>query len=248
MVYTTKLCVFHKKLKNDFFLTLKLVMPFINTYNSCNIVSEIYNNQFYKTYSNKVYAYGNNYDGYLGVGSDNIKVYIPQKVLIEEKIKDITLKYNQTYFTTIDDEYYACGDNKNGHLGIGSHNEIVCIPQKVLIEEKIKDIKYEYYRIYFITFDNTVYTCGNNEYGQLGIGSYTKYECVPQKVLIEEKIKNIKGYYDYTHYITINDEVYGCGKIMYGFLGIGSHNKVACIPQKIKKMIFFFFKTCNAVY
>ncbi len=64
-------------------------MLFINTYNSCDIVSEIYDNTFYKIYSNKVYACVNNECGQLGIGSRNKVACIPQKVLIEEKIKNI---------------------------------------------------------------------------------------------------------------------------------------------------------------
>ncbi len=267
------------------FFTSKLVMPFINTYNSCNTVSEIYNNQFYKTYSNKdygcgnnsyghlgtglysgvihipqkvlieekikdiksdynqtyfitfdneVYACGNNHDGYLGIGSDSDFELIPQKVLIEEKIKDIiALKYNQTYFITIDDECYACGNNACGQLGIGSYDKVVYIPQKVLIEEKIKDIKLIYYRTYFITNNNKVYACGDNEYGHLGIGLYDKVVCIPQKVLIKEKIKDTKLEYNHTYFITFDNEVYACGKNEYGQLGVGSRYKVLRIPQKV---------------
>ncbi len=226
--------VFHKKLKNDFF-TLKLVMPFINTYNSRNIVSEIYNNQFYKTYVYKVYGYGNNKHGKLGISSHDIIVYNPQKVLIEEKIKVIKIYDNRTYFITINGEVYACGGNKYGQLGVGSYDKVVHVPHKVLLEEKIKDIKiYKYNQTYFITVNDMAYACGNNEYGQLGIGSYEYYYMrTPQKVLIEEKIKDIKIHVDQTYFITINNEVYACGVNVYGQLGIGSHNKVVCIPQKV---------------
>ena len=232
LVHTTKLCVFHKKLKNDF-LTLKLVMPFINTYNSCNTVSEIYNNQFYKTYSNKDYVCGNNSYGHLGTGLYSGVIHIPQKVLIEEKIKDIKSDYNQTYFITFDNEVYACGNNHDGYLGIGSDSDFELIPQKVLIEEKIKDIKIKYGQKYFITINGKVYACGGNKYGQLGIDSYYDDIYIPQKVLIDEKIKDIKIYKYQTYFITINNKVYACGTNVDWQLGTGSDYGFVRVPQKV---------------
>ncbi len=124
------------------------------------------------------YACGNNHYGQLGIGSYEYDVCTPQKVLIEEKIKDIKIyEYNQTYFITINDEVYACGDNNVGQLGIGSTSCDVCFPEKVLIEEKIKDINIYYNRTYFITFNNEVY-----QSGQFDCGSYNYNGCVPQKV------------------------------------------------------------------
>ncbi len=208
-------------------------MPFINTYNSCDIISEIYNNTFYKIYSNKVYAYGDNRNMQLGIGSDKEVVRIPQKVLFKEKIKDIKSIWHRTYFITITNKLYACGINYNGQLGIGSHGKGVHIPQKVLLEEKIKDIKSNCKQTCFITVNDEVYACGDNENGLAGIGSHNKVVCIPQKVLLEEKIKDIKLNCKQTCFITVNDEVYACGDNDDGHLGIGSHDKDVYIPQKV---------------
>ncbi len=208
-------------------------MPFINTYNSCDIVSEIYNNKFYKTYSYKIYACGNNQYGQLGIGSYDEDIYIPQKVLINEKIKDIKLYIELTYFITLDNEVYACGCNSYGISGIGSYDKFVYIPQKVLIEEKIKDIKIENARAYFKTIDDEYYACGDNYNEYLGVGSHDTDVYIPQKVLIEEKIKEIKILGEQTYFIAINDEVYACGSNNYRQLGIGSSNSAVCIPQKV---------------
>ncbi len=209
-------------------------MPFIDPYYSCDIISEIHNNSFYKTYENIVYACGDNEYGQLGIGSDEEKIYIPEKVLIEEKIKDIKIDLIRTYFITFDSNIYACGCNYNGRHGIGSTEYKIRTPQKVLLKEKIKDIKIGFCRTHFITFDGKVYAYGDNKYGQLGIGS-TEYNIhTPQKVLIKEKIKDIETYCYRTYFITFDDKVYACGDNIY-------------TPQKIKKW-FFIIKTCNAVY
>ncbi len=191
------------------------------------------NQSYFITFNDKVYASGQNYFGKLGIGSHNEFVNIPQKVLIEEKIKDIRIYDERIYFITINNEFYTCGQNYYGQLGVGPHDKIVCIPQKVLLEEKIKDIKTFYNLTYFILINDEVYSCGDNEVGQLGIGSYDKVVYIPQKVLIEEKIKDIKIYNNITYFITINDKVYTCGRNKYDQLGIGSCNEVACIPQKV---------------
>ncbi len=208
-------------------------MPIINTYYSSNIISEIYNNNLYKTYSNVVYACGNNKYGQLGIGSDSEVIHIPQKVLIEEKIKYINYYNTNVYFITINNEVYACGRNREGSLGFNSDFEAIHIPQKVLIEEKIKYINCCDGIIYFITINDEVYACGNNFNGQLGVGPHDKVVCIPQKVLLEEKIKDIKTFYNLTYFILINDEFYSCGDNEVGQLGVGSYDKVVYIPQKV---------------
>ena len=39
--------------------------------------------------------------------------------------------------------------------------------------------------------NNTIYSWGNNLYGQLGINEITRCELIPQKILIQEKIISI---------------------------------------------------------
>ncbi len=210
-------------------------MPFIDPYYSCVIISEIHNNSFYKTYGNIVYACGDNNYGQLGIDLVEEEIYIPEKVIIKEKIKDIKTHYWQTYFITFNGKVYACGDNYYGQLGIDSTDDEILMPQKILIEEKIKYIKVYRYQAYFITFDSKVYACGYNKYGQLGIGS-TKYKIhMPQKVLIEEKIKDIKIYDYQTYFITFDGNVYACGDNAHRQLGIGSAEHKIHTPQKIKK-------------
>ncbi len=157
-------------------------MPFVNPYYSCNIISEIYNNNFYIIYGNIVYAYGKNDYGQLGIGSDEEKIYIPEKVIIEEKIKDIKIHKHQTWFITFDDKIYACGENYIGPLGMYPYYKISYIPQKVLIEEKIKDSKSDSYQTYYITFYGNVYICGKSIFKYLGIGSAEHKIHTPQKI------------------------------------------------------------------
>ncbi len=208
-------------------------MPFINPYYSCNIISEIYNNSFYKTYGNIVYACGDNDYGQLGIELYKKKFYIPEKVIIEEKIKDIKAYKYRTYFIAFNDNVYACGDNEYGQLGIDSTETDIRTPQKVLIDEKIKDIKIHNFQTYFITFDCTVYACGDNEYGELGVGSTEYHIRIPQKVLIEETIKDIEIYCYRTYFITFDDKVYACGDNDHGQLGIGSTRYNIRTPQKV---------------
>ncbi len=222
-------------------------------------IKTICNRSYYITYDDELFATGVNVSGELGIDSDEKFIYKPQKVLIKEKIKDIILYDDIMYILTIEDEIYACGYNENGQLGTGSDDESIRVPQKVLIEEKIKNIIVDDHVTFLITITDNIYAFGYNKYGQLGINSIENNVSVPQKVLIEDKIKDIKIYYRYTYFITLDNIIYACGDNDAGHLGIGSHNKVVCIPQKVlieekikhiedNYMETYFITTDNEVY
>ncbi len=62
-------------------------MPFVNPYYSCDIISEIHKNHFYKTHGNKIYTYGLNYNGCLGIGSNKKKFIFQKKFYLKKKLK-----------------------------------------------------------------------------------------------------------------------------------------------------------------
>ena len=135
-----------------------------------------------------LYAWGNNESGKLGVG-DEVNRNTPTKVNLPGKIKKLITSSSASYAILEDGSLYAWGYNYYGELGVGS-NEDKNTPTKVTaINGKIMDLiinsdrNYSTYNsIFAIIKDGSLYAWGNNEGGQLGIGSLEDNINSPTKV------------------------------------------------------------------
>jgi alpha-tubulin suppressor-like RCC1 family protein len=91
-----------------------------------------------------------------------------------------------------------------------------------------------------LTKDNKLYTCGNNQYGQLGLGdrnnrnTFTKVNVsntrceqslYPWRIFGPNVVSVTCGGY-HTMILTKNGELYACGDNQYGQLGLGKEDKV----------------------
>lgn len=78
------------------------------------------------------------------------------------------------------------------------------------------------------TESGDLYSCGTNDYGQLGVGIQYKYIKTPEKIPISEKIKNISVGYAYAFAVGYSNKIYAWGNNKYGQLLDISSDK---IPQ-----------------
>lgn len=69
--------------------------------------------------------------------------------------------------------------------------------------------------------DGSLYTWGDNAYGQLGL-SETEYSDLPQKVIWPERIVDVSLGADHTLFLTESGDVYAMGRNSFGQLGNGS--------------------------
>ena len=147
-----------------------------------------------------------------------------------------------------DGSLYAWGNNDSGQLGIGSENDYVDTPTKVNLPGKVKEVKQSAFSssTYVLLEDGTLYTCGSNYYGQLGLGSDEKKVSIPTKVDLPDTIKELitNGYSVYA--ILEDGSLYAWGDNRYnGELGVGSENDYVNtptkvnLPGKIKELIIY---------
>ena len=134
-----------------------------------------------------LYSWGYNSYGQLGVG-DEVNKNTPTKVNLPGKIKKLITSSSASYAILEDGSLYAWGYNYYGELGVGS-NEDKNTPTKVTaINGKIMDLiinsnkSSTYKSIFAIIEDGSLYAWGNNEGGQLGIGSLEDNINSPTKV------------------------------------------------------------------
>lgn len=144
-----------------------------------------------------IYNTGINYEGSLGNGiTSDCKISQLTKVEIED-IKDIVLamssQYNRTYILKNDNTLWVCGENETGQLGLGHTNDVVGFKKAL---DNVKCISYKYFNnktSFVIKNDNTLWACGDNYDGQLGIP--TNNEESAQLTWVQSNIDNVKEIY-----------------------------------------------------
>ena len=218
------------------------------------------------TNTNKVYAFGNNDRGQLGINSISTNATTPTLVqyfdngLTDIRCEEITIKkiavtILTTFFITIYGKVYGCGFNQYGQIGNGENGVNADRKKPVLIQTFnnngtdithddiiITDVFGYFYQTIFITNNNSVYSCGYNDYGQLGLGNSGSGTDRITPELIKyfeadiavadggrgadsEKINIVKiacGQ-EHTIFLASDGKVYSCGLNNYGQLGLGDN-------------------------
>lgn len=256
------------------------------------------------TEDNKLYSWGYNDNGELGIGNNNYQtspVQIPLNSNVKELIIDNTNYYHlNAYIITEDNKLYGWGYNNNGELGIGNNNNQT-IPVEISLNGNINELLIDSSLRYALMADNSIYKWGgsigntpvagiklpNNikqkerDYFILEDNTLWDYrnECsigtikeINEKYILMENgelyqlnlkkiefpentsgVKSLQIYnynYDYnpdpnynSYYAVMNDgSLYAWGYNNYGLLGVGDGNdrytptKVN-LPDKIKELI-----------
>jgi alpha-tubulin suppressor-like RCC1 family protein len=159
-----------------------------------------------------VYACGNNTYGQLGTG--NFKKYF----------KPIALSTNNVYINKIacgayhsliasDAKCFASGLNNYGQLGLGNNNNYNVMTEITTPQLTFKSIKCGEYHSVFLNSANTVYSCGLNNYGQLGIGNIVNQN-VPTQIVsanLYSEVTKIACSKNNTIFLTKIHKVWICG-------------------------------------
>jgi alpha-tubulin suppressor-like RCC1 family protein len=189
-----------------------------------------------------VYTCGLNESGQLGrPGNSGDSIANSEFMIINlnvGKVKQISCGGEHTAILLTNGHVYTCGLNFFGQLGRpgnGYNNtpnsEFMIINLNV---GKVKQISCGYYHTAILLTNGHVYTCGNNQYGQLGrpLNSGTN-KPNPEFMIINLNVGKVKqiscGYY-HTAILLTNGYVYTCGNNYFGELG-RSENSVTNKPN-----------------
>lgn len=195
--------------------------------------------------SNDVYMFGYNSNGQLGIGNYNNQ-YTPEVLnpdtFDNEKVIDVALSDNGSYFLTENNNIYTCGENYSGQLGLGFESSSVATPQKIsnsdYNNENILKISAIDQTQHILTDQGKVYAVGNNSNGNLGLGSIQKtstFQQIPQNYFNNEMVIYISN--DGRFAITETNKIYAWGSNFAGELGLGDNN-TRTLPQQLNKNKF----------
>ncbi|XP_042830148.1 X-linked retinitis pigmentosa GTPase regulator isoform X5 [Panthera tigris] len=188
------------------------------------------------TGNNKLYMFGSNNWGQLGLGSKStVSKPTCVKALKPEKVKFAACGRNHTLVSTEGGKVYAAGGNNEGQLGLGDTEErnTFHLISFFTSQHKIKQLSAGSNTSAALTEDGELFMWGDNSEGQIGLKDVTNV-CVPQQVTVGKPISWISCGYYHSAFVTTEGELYTFGEPESGKLGLP--NQLLCnhrMPQPV---------------
>ncbi|XP_017899419.1 PREDICTED: X-linked retinitis pigmentosa GTPase regulator isoform X2 [Capra hircus] len=196
------------------------------------------------TGNNKLFMFGSNNWGQLGLGS-KATVNKPTciKALKPEKVKFVACGRNHTLVLTGGGKVYATGGNNEGQLGLGDTDERSAfhLISFFTSQHKIKQLSAGSNTSAALTEDGELFMWGDNSEGQIGLQNITNM-CVPHQVTVGKPISWISCGYYHSAFVTTEGELYTFGEPESGKLGLPpkllvNHKVPQLVPGISEKVI-----------
>jgi len=206
------------------------------------------------TVDGRVYAWGRNFYGQLGVGDHKDK-NSPQLIsyLQEERVVQVAAGQYHALAVTARGEVYGWGYNRDYELGVGDNMDRV-LPQVIpsLADRKVVQVAAGGYHSLAVTDEGALYSWGMNNYGQLGFREKAKGK-VPVLVQVTSgvqdgnkqvgkrmHVKSVAAGTWHTVAIAETGSVFSWGRCQYGQLGVkcekGERSRDVYFPERVEEL------------
>ena len=177
-----------------------------------------------------LWACGYNADGELGLGTNDYDAHSTLTQVttnINNDVKQVSCShYGHTFIVKNDGSLWSCGYNGSGELGLGTndydaHSTLTQVTTN--INNDVKQVYCGSQHTYIVKNDGSIWSCGSNSYGNLGLGDYDDRHTFTQVTTnINNDVKQIAC--DNSHVLIIKNDgtVWACGANYYGKLGLGT--------------------------
>ena len=179
-------------------------------------------------YDGFVWSFGQNKAGQLGAGNTTpftTNFNAPQKILEIPLVISVVCGYNHTSIITNNSSLWCCGNNEQGQLFLGNNEtqKSILFFQPTSFSH-ISKISLGFYYSLFQNYEEEIYACGRNAYGELGLGHNQSPQITPTLIpnLPPNIVQFICGYY-HSLFLDSEGNVFSVGENQYGQLGL-AHN------------------------
>ena len=185
------------------------------------------------TENNKLYTCGINTYGQLGIGSiidTNILNELEELTIeLAFPIFPIDISCGDEHFVILTNNYnvYGCGRNNYRQLGFTQTQNVTKLTRIPIGNSNIKQIACGAHHTFFLTRENELFSCGLNNYGQLGnetISNSNGITKINTSFLNDNSIIFVDCGSYHTTILTNTNEIYSCGLNNRGQLGNGTNN------------------------
>ena len=159
--------------------------------------------------------------GQLGLGDTNSRTTFTQITANTDDIKQIYCGGEHTFILKNDGTLWGCGHNEYGQLGLGDNINRTTFTQVTTNADDIKSVYCGYYHTFILKNDGTLWGCGHNEYGQLGLGDNINRTTFTQVTTNADDIKSVYCGYYHTFILEYDGTLWGAGYNSDGQLGLG---------------------------
>ncbi|XP_016052509.1 PREDICTED: X-linked retinitis pigmentosa GTPase regulator isoform X2 [Miniopterus natalensis] len=188
------------------------------------------------TGNNKLYMFGSNNWGQLGLGSKSA-VCKPTcvKALKPEKVKLVACGRNHTLVSTEGGKVYAVGGNNEGQLGLGDAEDrnTFHLIEFFTSQYQLKQLSAGSNTSAALTDDGKLFMWGENSEGQIGLNNVSNVY-IPHEVTVGKPIAWISCGYYHSAFVTMEGELYTFGEPEYGKLGLP---KQLLINHKVPQLV-----------
>ena len=222
------------------------------TYNINNVKQVICggNHTFIIKNDGTVWACGYNRYGQLGLNDTNNRlIFAPITTNINNDVEQVICGTQHTFILKTDGSIWGCGYNSSGQLGLGDTDNRTTFTQVTTnINSDVRQVICGGYYTFIIKNDGTIWSCGSNGYGQLGLGATdTNLHMIFNQVTINinNDVKQIACGIQHTFILKNDGSVWSCGANAYGQLGLDTSNttsktsftQVTSINNDVKQII-----------
>ena len=139
------------------------------------------------------------------------------------EIKQIACGDYHTFILKNDGSVWSCGKNSSGQLGLGTTTDRSIFTQVTIdINDDVKQIACGSNYTFILKNDGSVWSCGINVYGQLGLGNNTTKNTFTQVTTnINNDVKQLACGENHTFILKNDGSVWSCGENDKGQLGLG---------------------------
>ena len=175
-----------------------------------------------------LWACGYHYHGQLGLGNKSINQHTFTQVTtnINNDVKQVACGSRFTYILKNDGSLWSCGWNRYGQLGLGAADEEyhkTFTKVTTNINNDVKQIACSNEGLFILKNDGSVWSCGYNGYGELGLGNTTNQSSFIQVTTnINNDVKEVVCGGGHSFIIKNDGSVWACGLNGVGQLGLGN--------------------------
>ena len=179
-----------------------------------------YSHTFMLKNDGTLWGTGDNYSGQLGLGDITDRKIFTQATTNIDNIKEIYCGGSYTIILKNDGTLWGCGANGGGQLGLGDTTKRTTFTQITTNTDNIKEVYCGGSHTFILKNDGTLWGCGYNTFGQLGLGDTINRNIFTQITTNTDNIKSIYCGGAHTIILKNDDTLWGCGLNAYGQLGL----------------------------